>query len=283
LLLIERLRRGDKFERQAAAESLGRLGDPRALSPLTTALKDPEKGVREAAVSAIGRLGGGARAQAPAHAAADTLGARVCAWDGWLPPEAARQRIRAERPLDTAREAELRRTLLTSAGKRRDEAARALASGRDSATITALISVARDTNEVVRDGVLRSLGTIGSARALPVLNAALRDGSKHDRQAAAWALGQIASPLAVPALLDATHDANEHVRTDAMWALGMTGDTSALPRLRRLSLTVDEAVRVASACASGWLRGAPEPRLLSDSSRIVRGAARWAQWRASSR
>ena len=218
-------------------------------------------------------------AQAPAPAVADTAGARVCGWDGWLPPEDARRRVRAERPLSASQEADLRRALLSSSGQRRDAAARALASGRDSATITALLGVAGDSNTVVRDGVLRALGRIGSARALPALFVALRDGRKSDRQAAAWSLGQIQSPDAVPALLAATNDANEHVRTEAVWALGMTGDTTAMPRLRRMAQTFNEPVRVASACASGWLRARPEPRLLTDSSRIVRAAARWAEWR----
>ena len=218
-------------------------------------------------------------AQTRASAAADTLGARVCGWDGWLPPDEGRRRVRAAQPLTPLREAELRQTLLTSSGQRRDAAARSLASGHDSATITALLSVAHDTNEVVRDGVLRALGRIGSTRALEVLSDALRDGRKHDRQAAAWSLGQISSPLAVPALLDATHDANEHIRVEAAWALGMTGDTAAVPRLRRMAVTLNEATRVASACATGWLGAAPEPRLLTDSSRFVRAAARWAESR----
>ena len=216
------------------------------------------------------------RAVATAVAPADTLGARICAWDGWLPPERARERVRAAHPLTAEREAELRRTLLASAGQQRDAAARALAAGTDSATVTALISVANDTNEVVRDGVLRALGTIGSPRALPVLEQALENGWKHDRQAAAWSLGQIRSPLAVPALLAASHDANEHIRGDVAWALGMTGDTTVLPRLRAMAVTLNEETRVASACASGWLGGMPDARLFTDSSRVVRAAARWA-------
>ena len=49
----------DKHVRQAAAESLGRLKDRRALKVLTRALKDQNKEVRQSAADAIGRIGGG--------------------------------------------------------------------------------------------------------------------------------------------------------------------------------------------------------------------------------
>ena len=54
--LMHAMRDSSKHVRQAAAEALGRLRDPRALSALTTALQDSNKQVRQAAAEAIGRL-----------------------------------------------------------------------------------------------------------------------------------------------------------------------------------------------------------------------------------
>ena len=48
---------GDPSRRWKAAEGLARLGDPRALGPLATALQDPDWRVRMKAAWALGMLG----------------------------------------------------------------------------------------------------------------------------------------------------------------------------------------------------------------------------------
>lgn len=225
-------------------------------------------------ISAVGRP---ARAQ---HATRlDSIGARACEWDGWLPPDVARTRYRAAHPLNEAAERALRRLLDSPNAKDRDRAARALAAGRDSSTVTALLRHVDDQNNVVRDGVVRSLGRIGSPLAESALVAALGGRDAQIRQAAAWSLGQIEAIGANDALVAATRDTNEHVRSEAAWALGFAGRESAVPRLREMVTDEEKSVRLAAVCAIGWRRAAVSDAVRGDASEVVRGAAVWARGR----
>jgi len=56
--LIEDLKHKDSSVRQNAAETLGRIGDEKAVDSLTLALKDRNKFVRQEAVAALGKIGG---------------------------------------------------------------------------------------------------------------------------------------------------------------------------------------------------------------------------------
>ena len=209
----------------------------------------------------------------------DSTFARVCDWEGWLPPAAGRIRYRSAHPLTAAAESVLRAQLSSANEHQRDAAARALGAGRDSATVSALMARAREGNQIVRDGALRSLGRIGSLRAEGVLIEALNDTSKHIRQAAAWSLGQLESRGASSALLRATHDPEEQIRAEAAWALGMTSDVSVLPRLREMGTDANDHVRVASVCATGWLGGEISGGVRRDSSAVLRAAVQWARAR----
>jgi bilin biosynthesis protein len=53
--LIQALGDSDRDVRRAAAEALGKLGDPQAVSPLIQALGDRSENVRRAAAEALGR------------------------------------------------------------------------------------------------------------------------------------------------------------------------------------------------------------------------------------
>jgi hypothetical protein len=55
--LIEALRDEDCDVRKEAAYALGEIGDKRAVEPLIAALRDEDSGVREAAASALGEIG----------------------------------------------------------------------------------------------------------------------------------------------------------------------------------------------------------------------------------
>ena len=213
----------------------------------------------------------------------DSIGARACEWDGWLPPVAARARFHAAHPLPETAERALRLALDSPDPKERDRAARALASGHDSATVTALLRHADDQNAIVRDGVLRSLGRIGSPLAESPLVTALGSHDPQIRQAAAWSLGQIEAVGASTALLAATRDTNEHVRSEAAWALGFAGTTSAMPRLRQLTTDEQKPVRLAAVCSIGWLRGDIGDAVNADPSEVVRAAAAWAKARSATR
>lgn len=184
-----------------------------------------------------------------ASAQSDSAHARICDWDGWLPPAVGRARFLAAHSLTSRSDLAYRRSLESANEHERDAAARALAASRDTGTLTALLRHVADPNSVVRDGAIRSLGRIGDMRAVGPLEEALMSGDKHVRQAAAWSLGQLQAGRSTGALLAATRDTSEHVRSEAAWALGLTANRSALPRLAELSAHDVKAVRVAADCS----------------------------------
>lgn len=220
----------------------------------------------------------GAQSISGPSASAD-YGKRVCEWDGWLPPETGRARYLAAKALTSDEDDVLRLALQSRNPQRRDMASRRLAASRDPRSLAALIALEADSSSVVREGMLRSLGRIGSPLGEPVLLRAMRGGDKHLRQAAAWSLGQMRSKNATDVLLSATRDINEQVRSEAAWSLGMIGDKSVLPNLGTMTSDRAKAVRLASVCAIGWLGGSVSGAILVDTSASVRGAIAWARTR----
>ena len=85
----------ERWTRWAAAGTLGRLGDARAIEPLTTALRDEYSAVRDAAAKALGQLGD-ARAVEPLtaalgdeHSSVRKAAAEALDRLGWKPEENA--------------------------------------------------------------------------------------------------------------------------------------------------------------------------------------------------
>ncbi|MEP6508553.1 MAG: HEAT repeat domain-containing protein [Gemmatimonadales bacterium] len=206
-------------------------------------------------------------------------GKRICEWDGWLPPETGRERYLASKALTNDEDDVLRLALQSRNTLRRDMASRRLAASRDPRSLAALIALENDSSHVVREGMLRSIGRIGSPLAGPVLLRAMVDKDKHIRQAAAWSLGQLRSRNAVGVLVAASRDISEHVRSEAAWSLGMIGDNSAFPVLATMTTDRAKAVRLASVCATGWLGGSVSGPILADTAVSIRAAMAWARVR----
>ena len=84
---MEALKDQDWHVRQAAAVALGRIGDARAVEPLTAALKDKNSAVvmRSAAAAALGRIGDARAVEPPTAAVNDKA---------WHVQEAARSALR---------------------------------------------------------------------------------------------------------------------------------------------------------------------------------------------
>ena len=216
-----------------------------------------------------------------------TNGRRRCEWEGWLPPDSGRARVRRAAHLDVAGEAVLRARLGDGSSRVRDAAARTLAAGSDPRTVDALVHALADSSGIVRDGVARSLGRIGDGRAIPALRTLARSSSKHDRQAAVWALGQIGSGDAEAALLEASRDTSKHVRAEAAWALGFMSTTGSAKRVAELTTDPEPSIRQAAVCSAASLIRRRTPASASLASAVdrarrdadvqVRDAAAWAR------
>ncbi len=194
--------------RRAAAETLGQIGDPRAVEPLIAALRDD--GVRMAAIEALGQIRD-PRAVEPLAAALNDR--------EYSCREAAAEALgkigdpRAIEPLVAA----LRHTA--------SPAAAALAQIGDPRVVEPLIAALGDKDRDVRKVAATVLGSIGDARAVEPLIAALSE--IFLRETAARALGQIGDTRAVEPLVAVLEDHGGY----AAEALGRIGDARAVEPL----------------------------------------------------
>ncbi|HEX7495949.1 MAG TPA: HEAT repeat domain-containing protein [Candidatus Limnocylindrales bacterium] len=188
--------------RQAAVESLSLIGNPGAVEPLIGVLKDSDPIVRQTAAGALGKVG------APA---VDPL-------IGALADSAAGVRQAAARALgaigDPRAVEPLSRALTDSTAGVRQAAAKALsklgwAPERGHPGVAYVLVEKRQWAECVRLG----------APAVEPLVAALKRRDKVVGRAAADALGRIADPRAAKALVAALGDPDQHFRRSAAEAL----------------------------------------------------------------
>ena len=226
--LIKALRyRKDEGVRQVAARALGEIKDPRAVEPLSAALKDAEWRVRLAAAEALGEIKD-PRAVEPLSAALKDAEWVVCiaaaqALDhlGWEPAqdEIAGWYWMAKRDWD-----------------------KCVALG--SFAVEPLIAALKDTDEEVRRAAAEALDRLGwkpeqdesagwywmakrywgqcvvlGALAVEPLIAALKHKDSDARKVAAEALGEIKDPRAVEPLIAALKDEKWDVRAAAAEAL----------------------------------------------------------------
>ena len=194
------------FVRKAAAEALGRLGDIRAIPPLTAALQDEDKDVRLAAADALDALHW--------RPDKDEVGAHY-----WI----SRKKISRCSEIGAPAVLPLIRVL---AEHNQDEcvaAAEALGKIGDIRAIPPLIAVLRESGwGFIGNAATEALSRMGSAGTEPLLPL-VNDPVTDIRLAAVRALGGIGDPLAVDRLCSALHDSNRDVRQAAAAALGKIG------------------------------------------------------------
>jgi HEAT repeat protein len=248
--------------RQAAAETLGKLGDPRAVKPLIAALKDENAEVRQAAAEALGEIG-------DPHAVEPLIAV--------LKDENAEVRQAAAEALGEIGDSHVVEPLIASLGDKDINVRRAATDAlvEIGQSVQPLISALGDELSAVCEAVARALGEIGDPRAVQPLIGALGQSSfvhraafgKHRdpdaivRRAAAEALGKIGDPRAVQPLIGALgqssfvrravsgkhRDSDAVVRRAAAWALGELADPRAVEPL--ISALGDEASAVREAAA----------------------------------
>ena len=278
--LVETLADANAAVRVAAANSLGQLGDPRAIAALAKALReDTDARVREAAAYALGQIDDN-RAVPHLLAALKTERAAnvrekivnalqeiddpaaVAGVIAVLKDPTVQVRRAAVAALSEFEDASAVPALLEMVRDEDDEVrmqtAEALGNLDNTAALDALSQLVKDANKDVRVHAVSALGHLEDRRALPALVTALKDPNAEVRAHAADAIGDLENiRTAPPALIEALQDADSEVRQHAANSLGEIGDEAAVPGLRRLTTDNDTEVRRAAAEALSEI-GGPE-------------------------
>ncbi len=223
--LIASLGDTDPEVRNAAAQALGNLGDPRAVEALMRALRsDSDAGVRAMAAWALGEIEDPRAVPALGEALRRDQDAHVREMAAWALGE-------IEDPQGVE---PLRAALRDASPEVRVKAVWALGQIEDAAAVPALAEALRDANPEIRQMAAWALGEIEDPSAVNALVGSLQDSDAEVRSTAAWAIGEIQPAAAPPALIAAAGDANADVRSHVAWALGEIEDPAAVPALRRL-------------------------------------------------
>jgi hypothetical protein len=186
--MIDDLNNADPLIRTVAAMSLGKVGDPQSLGPLTHLLEDPETDVRLGAALALAQM---SEPQSIAPLISNL--------------ESARPDLR-EYVLEALSKQRASIVPLLVHALRHDEivvragAADLLAELGDANAVLPLIHALNDADWQVRQQATIALGKRGDPRAIQPLVALLHDEEGEVRAAAAWALADLQAAEAVPAL-----------------------------------------------------------------------------------
>ena len=206
-LLLELLRDEGPEMRRTAAESLGKIGDPRAADSILPLIHDPAAIVREASVLAMGRVKPtatdgvvGLLTQALEDSVESVRQAAVVAIGDIEPGSRLLQPVVG---LLRSSDVTIRRT-----------AVRALLQVDSSQSVPALVAAGRDSDAEVRQGIVAAVGEWGGAAVSPWLRERLaQDPSPGVRAEAAYRLGMLSDPDTRAALETAVaKDADSGVR-----------------------------------------------------------------------
>lgn len=218
----------DERVRITAIEALGTIGDPRAVDPLVSTLNDPERYRREAAAKALGTIGD-PRAIEPLIAVVKN-GVSFAA-------------ARAIIEIDDPRAVE---PFIAMLGERdqnvREVAIEVLGALHDSRAVEPLIAVLKGETYALHPPAAKALGALGDPRAIEPLIACLK---RHDGYAAE-ALGAIGDPRAVEPLLAALDDPDQDVRRAAARALVVMYGQGRIDEAQRAAILSLRAVLTAS-------------------------------------
>ena len=286
--LIETLGDASVGVRLAAVQSLGTLGDPRAIAALAKALKeDTDARVREAAAQSLGEIDDNRAVPALLDAlkterapkvkeqivralgeiddpsavggisavikdpAVEVRRAAVWALGELEDPNA----IGALVALAKDEDVEVRREVASALGNLSDES-------RSREAFDPLMVMARDADAEVRQNAISALHSFEDQRALPVFLNALKDPSAEVRHEAAHAIEGLELKTAPRELLEALNDSDAEVRQSVAEALGSIGDEAAVPGLKRLTTDSNKDVRRQAAEALSDIGGVEAVQVL---------------------
>ena len=238
--LIEALKDGSPDVRRAAAQSLGNLGDPRAVTGLMGVLADENPEVRVASAQALGELHDPKSVDALAGHLHDPVS------------EVRRAVVQALGGMEHGVSAEVFRGVLDDPDAEiRLAAVQAIGERKDRASEATLVRLASDKNAEIRRAALQAIGNLELTAAPPVVFDALRDSDAEVRQTAAGIVGQTGEVKAVPSLKLLLNDPKADVREAAVMALSEIRDSTAIDALVAGLKSSDPVVRRAAAEALG--------------------------------
>jgi HEAT repeat protein len=235
--------------RRAVCSALGEIGDPRAVGPLVSVLRDADPDVRGEAFSALLAIG---------HARAGELPLDAFLGENLLSPSDALTQV--VWPTDLEAIALLAHALADEDPEVRIGAAYTLGRlGITSAYEPLAERLASDPDRDVRAAAafaLTDLAARGETRVSAALRAAWDSVGDHEELAVQVirGLADLGGRDAYDPLTEALRHRDERVRQLAAMGLGRLGDAAAVPRLARLLSDPHRGVRRMAAAALGALR-----------------------------
>ncbi|MGE0440592.1 MAG: HEAT repeat domain-containing protein [Gemmatimonadales bacterium] len=222
--------------RRAAAQSLGNLGDRRALTALLAAVGDTDDEVRASVVGALGELEELRATDALLGRSRDpSVEVRRRAVQGLAQFDDEIAKAEWFRPWLGDEDAEVRAT-----------AARSLGDLRDRSSLGGLMKLVDDPSTDVREAAVGALGDIRDPAALPAIQRAIGDRDAEVRQRALHALSDFELTSLPAGVTQAFKDRDADVRSAAARVAGQAHDPAAVPGLRALLADPDPDVRDAA-------------------------------------
>ena len=265
--LIARLKDEDAQVRRAAANSLGRLKDPRAVSALIAVFRDDDAEVRAAAVDAVGSFEDPrtipALAERLSDGATDVRHNALSALSSFEKGVPAAPVIRL---LDDA-DADVRH-----------QAAHLLARIGDRSAVAPLTRLTRDQSADVRAAAVEALAEMGDPAVGPAIVAALSDAHADVRQQGLHGVEQLKLPIDDATVLKLLADSDVGVRSSAAQLAGERSIVATIPALKRMLADPSSDVRECAVDALSEIvhpsaRAALRSALDSDDPKVRRRAA----------
>jgi len=245
--LLELLESG-RYSTQGLAETLGEIGDPRAVPALQARFAKAEVGSYDyfALAVALGRLGDPQVIPALQVRMTDDMHG-----DGFGPscPSYVHTRaaVEALAALGPAGVPALLEALDWTYGHTADYAALALGKTKDPRAFEPLLELLRHPDYRTRHHAAVALGDLGNAKARPMLRARLQDESGYVRAAAAEALWRLGERDVLPVLSDVlVHGEEDWEQAEAARVLARIGTREARAALERAKSDGRASVRTAA-------------------------------------